>query len=114
MEMKLATRLKVSGFTAIIIASRNDILTSATGPSKEGKFSGWITLGEAELYRPLINTPPIFYSEEEAKSVMDELVDGVRESVNPNEDLNNMFKECCQHLNEKDSVRTKKIDALPA
>jgi len=64
--------------TAIMIQSRDDIEVSAGGPAENGKYVGWITLGENNYYRPLLNSQPIYDSLEEAKKEMQKVVDDIR------------------------------------
>lgn len=68
----------VSVLTAAIIQSRDDIKVSAGGPAENGKYVGWITLGEDDYYRPLLNSQPIYDSLEEAKEEMQKVVDDIR------------------------------------
>jgi hypothetical protein len=63
----------LSRHTAYAIATRTDILISHSGP-KEGKFRGWITLGEADRYRALVSTDLVFNSAAEAEQAMHDLV----------------------------------------
>ena len=57
----------ISRITAYAIASRDDLVISHGGPSKNnGKYVGWITLGEDDRYRSLVNTEAIYDTPEEA------------------------------------------------
>jgi len=71
----------ISMLTAYAIATNPSIVTTAGGPAKNGKFVGWITLGEEDRFRPLINTEPIYDSASEAKQAMIELVAKLKEFV---------------------------------
>lgn len=75
----------VSRLTAIIIASRDDIVATAGGPVSDGpsagKWVGWITLGENDRYRPLLNTGPIYDSEKDAIKAMKALLKKIRKET---------------------------------
>lgn len=71
----------VSRITAYIIATRDDIVCTQGGPAENGKFVGWITLGEDDRYRPLLNTEPIYDTPEEAVAAMKKEVADIKESV---------------------------------
>lgn len=67
--------------TAMIIASRDDIIVTAGGPGNDGKYMGWITLGEEDRCRPLLNSEAVYNSFEEAREAMERLVEEVRGKV---------------------------------
>jgi hypothetical protein len=67
----------VTNLTALIIATRDDIICTSAGPV-DGKYIGWITLGPDSRYRPLLNSDAIYNSHEEAISAMKELVDAIK------------------------------------
>ncbi len=72
----------MSRLTTYIIANNEDIKCSAGGPSSEnGKYMGWITLGEGRYYRPLINSEAIFDSAKDAIKAMEDLVKTAKEFV---------------------------------
>lgn len=68
----------ISNLTALIIASRTDIVCTSGGPTAEGKYVGWITLGEEDRCRPLLNSEPIYNSHDEAKQAMSKVVEELR------------------------------------
>lgn len=70
--------MPISNLTAAIIAARDDIVVNAGGPSQNGKYTGWITLGPEDRYRPLLNSEAIYNGLEEAKQAMQKLVDDIR------------------------------------
>jgi hypothetical protein len=92
----------LSNFTATIIASRTDLITDTHGPNKKGKFSGWITLGQADRFRPLVTSAYLFDSKDEAKLAMDNLIIEARAATKPNDKLDAMYRECCKELDEKE------------
>ena len=67
----------VTRLTAMIIASRDDIICTSAGPV-EGKYLGWITLGPESRCRPLLNSEPIYESHEAAKAAMEAVVAEIR------------------------------------
>jgi hypothetical protein len=68
----------MSRLTALIILSRgDDIHVTSAGPC-DGKYIGWITLGEEDRYRPLLNTEPIYDTSEQAEAAMRKVVDDIR------------------------------------
>lgn len=71
----------MSRLTAYAIASNPDIECSSGGPAENGKYLGWITLGEDARYRPLINTEPIYDTPEEAVAAMEKLVVDTKAAV---------------------------------
>jgi len=71
----------ISRITAYIIATRSDIVISAGGPAENGKYVGWITLGQDDRYRPLLNSEPIYDTPEAAKEAMTKVVAEVKEAV---------------------------------
>lgn len=75
----------IDRLTAYIIASRDDIVITHGGPAKEGegkgKYVGWITLGEADRFRPLLNTNPIYDTPEEAEEEMRQTVEELKKIV---------------------------------
>jgi len=71
----------ISRIAAYVIATRNDIVIDAGGPSAEGKWMGWITLGEEDRFRPLLNSEAIYETAEAAKQAMRETLDAIRRAV---------------------------------
>lgn len=71
----------VSIITAYIIATRNDIVIAAGGPGPDGKFMGWITLGEEDRFRPLLNSEANYDTAEAAEQAMRDTVDELRRAV---------------------------------
>ena len=68
----------ISMITAAIIKSRTDILCTAAGPTKaEGKYVGWILL-DIDRWHPLLNTEPIYDTEEAAVTAMEKTVEDIR------------------------------------
>jgi hypothetical protein len=70
--------MSVSNYTALIISSRDDIVATAGGPTKDGKFVGWITLGQLDRFRPLLNTEPIYNTKEEAVVAMKKIIEEIQ------------------------------------
>lgn len=68
----------MTNLTAVIIATRDDIVIDAGGPTVQGKYTGWITLGVEDRYRPLFHSDPIYDSKDDAKAAMQQVVDEVR------------------------------------
>jgi hypothetical protein len=70
--------------TALIIQNR-EIRCEAGGPCTQGepheigKWVGWIMIDE-ERWSPLLNTPPIYDSEQQATQEMEALVAKIRET----------------------------------
>lgn len=74
--------MSINRLTAYIIATREDIVMSYGGPSKEnGKYVGWITLGEEDHYRSLLNTLAIYDTAEVAENAMKDLVKEIKIAV---------------------------------
>ncbi len=69
----------ISRITAWIIAFRGDDIHCTSAGPVEGKYLGWITLGEEDRYRPLLNSEPIYESHEAAKAAMEAVVAEIRE-----------------------------------
>lgn len=67
----------ISRITAYTIASNPDVRVSAGGPDKDGKFTGWITLGEADL----LNTEAVYDTPEAAKEEMSKIIISIKELV---------------------------------
>ncbi len=72
----LEAHMSISNLTALIIATR-DVRVSAAGPVN-GKWVGWITLGEEDRYRPLLNSEPIYDSADAATDAMNKVIEDVR------------------------------------
>lgn len=70
--------MSIPNLTALVIATRDDIVVDAGGPDKNGKYTGWITLGLEDRYRPLLNSEAIYDGVEEAKKAMQKIVDDIR------------------------------------
>ena len=71
----------ISRLTAYTIANRTDIVIDAGGPDENGKWAGWITLGEADRFRPLLSTQPVYDSKEAAIAEMRETVKAIKEEI---------------------------------
>lgn len=72
----------IDKLTAYIIATRDDIIVTHGGPAKSnGKYAGWITLGEEDRYRSLLNTEAIYDTEEAADKAMENIVREIKISV---------------------------------
>jgi len=72
----------ITKLTAYIIASREDIVITYGGPAKDnGKYVGWITLGEEDRFRPLLNTTPIYDTPQDAEQAMKDIVVEIRAMV---------------------------------
>lgn len=71
----------LSYITACIIATRSDIIITCAGPTQNGKYIGWITLGPNDRCRLLLHTDPIYNTPDEAKEAMTKLVADIKESV---------------------------------
>jgi len=76
--------MPISARTAIII-SYSDVVVTATGPAEStdhpewnGKYLGWITLGEEDQFRPLLNSDPYYNTPEEAIAAMNKIVEDIR------------------------------------
>jgi hypothetical protein len=67
--------------TAYIIATRDDIVITFGGPANNGKYVGWITLGEEDHYRPLLNTQAIYDMPEDAQVAMKKVVTDIKDAV---------------------------------
>jgi hypothetical protein len=53
----------------------SNIVATSGGPSLEnGKYVGWITLGESHRYRPIFSTEAIYDTPEQAKEAMQKVV----------------------------------------
>lgn len=63
--------------TAIIIKTNPLVKCDAGGPDKDGKYVGWIML-DVDRWHPLLNTEPIYSSNEEAIKAMQLIVDKIR------------------------------------
>ena len=72
----------IDRLTAYIIASREDIIITHGGPSKNnGKYTGWITLGEEDYCRPLLNSQDIYDTPKDAEEAMHDIVKKIKEAV---------------------------------
>lgn len=60
--------------TALIIANNPTVKVSAGGPAKNGKYVGWITLGEEDHFRPLLNSDAIYETVEIAEEEMQKVI----------------------------------------
>ncbi|MEK7673845.1 MAG: hypothetical protein AAB371_01440 [Patescibacteria group bacterium] len=71
----------ISYLTGVILATRDDIVVTFGGPitkgPHKGKYWGWITFGEEDHHRPLIDGGP-FDSSELAIECMQGVVDACR------------------------------------
>jgi len=72
----------VTKLTAYIIATRDDINVTSAFSQPDGKWVGWITLGEEDRYRPLLDSGPCYNSREEAEAGMHKLIEELRRLVN--------------------------------
>jgi len=68
----------ITNLTAMIIASRDDIICTSGGPVN-GKYVGWITLGPDDRCRPLLNTEPIYDTADEARLAMESLAQEIKQ-----------------------------------
>lgn len=68
----------ISRLTALIIAARDDIQITSGGPTDDGKWVGWITLGPEDRCRPLLDSGPRYNSKEDAEEGMRKLVCEIR------------------------------------
>ena len=73
--------MPVTRRTAFIIGSRDDIQVTSAGPAENGKYVGWITLGEEDRYRPLLDSGPMYDSPVEAEEAMRGVVQEIRKAV---------------------------------
>ena len=75
--------MPISRHTALVIGTRgDDIKVSVSGPDEtNGKYTGWITLGEEDRYRPLLDSGPYYNTSEEALAAMKQLVEEIRVKV---------------------------------
>ncbi len=73
--------MSISNLTALIIESRDDLLVTHGGPSKDGKFMGWITLPDEQYCRPLLNSEAVFDSPEDAENHMRDLMAKIRDQA---------------------------------
>lgn len=80
--------MPISTITAMIIASRDDVICTSAGPTDAGKYVGWITLGPEDRCRPLLDSGPVYSSHEEAKRGMEKLVAEIRAKLHSNNDRN--------------------------
>lgn len=72
----------ISNLTMLILANNPEIGITHAGPSKNGKFSGWITLGAEDRYRPILNTEAVFDSIELAEKHMLNLISEAKKTNN--------------------------------
>ena len=71
----------ISGYTATVLATRDDLIVTHGGPAKKnGKYVGWIMLPE-DRWAPLLNTEPIFDTPEAAEEHMHELMKQIKEHM---------------------------------
>lgn len=70
----------MTSLTALIIQNNDSVRATQAGPDQNGKFAGWITLGEEDRFRPLISTEPIYDSAKEALDAMTNLIEATRKS----------------------------------
>ncbi len=83
--------MPISNLTAMIIASHDDLVITATGPAMgtedhpewNGKYLGWITLGKEDRYRPLLNSDPYYDTAEDAVVAMKKIVEEVKANPLP-------------------------------
>lgn len=71
----------MTNLTALIIQTNDpkDIICDAGGPSKNGKWTGWISLyRDGEFHTDLCNTEAIYKTKKEAIKKMKELVKEIR------------------------------------
>jgi hypothetical protein len=69
----------ISRLTAYTIATRDDIEVDSGGPAANGKYAGFITLGQADRYRILLESIPSYDTPEAAKAAMLKSVAEIRE-----------------------------------
>jgi len=65
----------------MLIIQTRDVSCTAGGPNEEGKWTGWIELIDHDRmkWKPLVNSAPIYNSEQEAFDVMRSVVGEVRD-----------------------------------
>ena len=69
----------LSLLSALTIQNR-DVLVEAGGPSKEEKkYAGWIML-DVDRWHPILSTPPIYDSKEDAIKEMQMIVDAIKKA----------------------------------
>jgi hypothetical protein len=73
--------MAIDRLTAYIISSRKDIIVTAGGPNKDGKWMGWITLSEQDEYRELLNTEELYNSKKEAINAMTKVYNSICDFV---------------------------------
>ena len=73
--------MPIDRLTAYIIATREDIIITHGGPTDNGKYLGWIILGEEDHYRALLNTNAIYDTGEAADKSMRDLVEAIKIDV---------------------------------
>ncbi len=71
--------MSLTNGTAMIIASRDDLIYSHAGPDGTGKYAGWINMPSG---RPLLNTTNIFDTAELAEKHMTDLRDDLAKRFN--------------------------------
>lgn len=72
--------MPVTKLTAMIIANRRDLVVSYGGPNSNGKYTGWITLGPEDRYRPLLNSEPYYETPAQAEEDMRRIIKEIRNS----------------------------------
>jgi hypothetical protein len=77
-----AAIVPITKLTAFIIATRgDDIRVTSAFSQPDGKWVGWITLGEEDRYRPLLDSGPKYDSAEEAETGMRLLIEELKQRV---------------------------------
>ena len=96
----------IDKLTAYIIASREDIVITHGGPAKDnGKYVGWITLGEEDRFRPLLNTSPIYDTPKEAEQAMGDIVAEIKDIVEKETGGKNIIDHVMGKSKESDMVK---------
>lgn len=69
-------------YLAAMMAAGNNVRITTAYFKPLNKWIGWLTLGEAERFKPLFDSGPCFNSEEEALEKMNKLVTDIRDYFN--------------------------------
>ncbi len=73
----MQNKMGITNHTALVISTRDDILVDHS-KDDTGKYAGWITLGQDDYCRPLLNTTHIFDTAEDAEQHMRDLIKEIR------------------------------------
>jgi len=68
----------ISNYTALVIANNSHVKANVGG--SDGKYVGWIEIEESDesRYHPLLNTEPIYETEEDALKAMQKIIDEIK------------------------------------